>query len=81
MTVAIQKWGNSQGIRISRELLAALKWRVDEQISLTVENNKLIIEPVSPPEKISLKDVFDGYSGNYEPFEVNWGERVGNEVW
>ena len=81
MTAAIQKWGNSQGIRISRELLAALRWRVDERIRLIVENNRLVIEPVSPSQKVSLKDIFAGYSGDYKPFEVDWGERAGNEVW
>ena len=40
MTTTIQKWGNSQGIRIPKILLDTVKWAEDEQIVILVQDNK-----------------------------------------
>ena len=37
MTVTIQKWGNSQGIRIPKYILDELTWSENETVDLTVE--------------------------------------------
>ena len=44
MTTTIQKWGNSQGIRIPKFLLDAVQWSDDEQLVLSADKNKIIIE-------------------------------------
>ena len=44
MTTTIQKWGNSQGIRIPKFILEALHWSGSEQLAMTTENDKIIIE-------------------------------------
>ena len=43
MTTTIQKWGNSQGVRIPKILLDTVKWAEDEQIVILVQDNKLVI--------------------------------------
>ena len=43
MTTTIQKWGNSQGIRIPKFLLDAVQWSDDEQLVLSADKNKIII--------------------------------------
>lgn len=47
MTTTIQKWGNSQGIRIPKFLLDAVQWSDDEQLVLSADKNKIIIEKQS----------------------------------
>ena len=42
MTVTIQKWGNSQGIRIPKYILDELTWSENETVDLTVEGGKII---------------------------------------
>ena len=37
MTTTIQKWGNSQGIRIPKFLLDAVQWSDDEQLVLSAD--------------------------------------------
>ena len=44
MTTTIQKWGNSQGVRIPKMLLDSVNWSENEQIVIIVDNGKLIIE-------------------------------------
>lgn len=52
MTTTIQKWGNSQGIRIPKFLLDAVQWSDDEQLVLSADKNKIIIEKAEPRKNI-----------------------------
>ena len=41
MTTTIQKWGNSQGVRIPKILLDTVKWSENEEIVIIVKNDKM----------------------------------------
>ena len=69
MTTTIQKWGNSQGIRIPKILLDTVEWGENEQIIILVDNRK------------NIKELFEDFEGKYEPIEMDWGEPVGEEIW
>lgn len=81
MTTTIQKWGNSQGIRIPRILLEEVKWSENEPIEIKVEDNKIVIEKAPKTERKNIKELFKDYKGEYEPSEIDWGEPGGKEVW
>ena len=80
MTTSIQKWGNSQGVRIPKMLLDAVKWSENEEVTITVYDGKLIIEKAKK-EKESIMELFENYEEEYTPEEVDWGKREGKEVW
>ena len=80
MTTTIQKWGNSQGVRIPKILLDTLKWSDNEQIMIVVDNGKLIIEKAKTKRK-NIKELFEDYKGDYKPIEVDWGDPEGEEIW
>lgn len=79
MTTTIQKWGNSQGIRIPKVILDTVKWNENEEIIILVENEKLIIEKAN--NRKNIKELFKDYKGKYEPVEMDWGETLGDEIW
>lgn len=79
MTTNIQKWGNSQGIRIPKVLLDTVNWSENEQIVITVDNGKLIIEKAE--NRKNIKDLFKDYKGEYNKAEIDWGNPVGDEIW
>lgn len=79
MTTVLQKWGNSQGIRIPKYILDAVHWNDKDQLSISVKQDKLIIERANRHKNI--KERFADFHGDYVPEEVNWGEPVGEEVW
>lgn len=79
MTTSIQKWGNSQGVRISKILLDTVKWSENEQITIVVENGKLIIEKAKEKRK-NIKELFADYEEEYTPTEIDWGKPEGNEI-
>ena len=80
MTTSIQKWGNSQGVRIPKMLLDAVKWSENEEVTITVYDGKLIIEKAKK-EKESIMELFENYEEEYIPEEIDWGKPEGKEVW
>ena len=78
MKTTIQKWGNSQGIRIPKFMLDAVQWSDDEQLVLSVDKNKIIIEKAEPRKNIM--ELFADYDGEYVPVDIDWGQPVGEEV-
>lgn len=87
MQTKIKKWGNSQGIMISKRLLAqiGIDQPVDQNIDLTVKDNQLIIEKASNESR--LDKLFQGFDSdayfkqNEGSLEFDWGESVGKEAW
>lgn len=79
MITAIQKWGNSQGVRIPKFLLDAIQWSDNEQIVLSADKDKIIIEKAAPRK--SIVDLFADFDGEYVPTDVDWGKPLGEEVW
>ena len=80
MTTTIQKWGNSQGIRIPKIILDTVNWAEDEQIMIVVDNGKIVIEK-SKTKRKNIKELFENYKGEYEQTEIDWGEPKGEEIW
>lgn len=80
MTITtIQKWGNSQGIRIPKFLLDAVQWKGNEKLMLIADKDKIIIEKVEPRKNIM--ELFADFDSEYIPVEMDWGQPVGEEIW
>lgn len=77
--ITLQKWGNSQGVRIPKVLLDLLQWGKDEKLNISTEGRKIVIEPANEP--LTIQKLFAGYKGSYEGKEIDWGKQVGKEVW
>lgn len=81
MTLSLQKWGNSHGIRLPKHLLEYVKWNENEKLLVTVENGRVIIEKDNQSVKKNISELFADYDGVYETEEIDWGEPEGNEIW
>lgn len=81
MTVNIQKWGNSQGIRIPKHMLDDLAWSETETVDISIDDGKIVIERFRAQERKNIKELFEGFKGKYEPEDIDWGEPSGGEVW
>ena len=56
MTTTIQKWGNSQGIRIPKALLDSVEWSENEQIIIVIDKGKLILEKANQHKRKNIKE-------------------------
>ncbi len=79
MSNLIQKWGNSQGIRIPKHILDELDMKVGEIVEIIAKDGTICIEKVK--SKRTIKELFENYKGNYKPEEEEWGESRGGEDW
>jgi len=85
MNTTIQKWGNSQAVRLPRPILEAALLQENDLVEIVAEDNSIIIKKVEPMRKRrakkSLEERFKDYNGDYKCSEFDWGEPVGEEVW
>ena len=81
MTTTIQKWGNSQGVRIPKILLDSINWSENEEVSINIEEDKLVIEKAKTQNRKNINELFKDYKGEYKPEEIDWGEPEGEEIW
>ena len=79
MESRLQKWGNSDGIRIPSSFLKALNLKTNAIVNIVQEEDKIIIS-VPKKKKISLKERFEKFNGTYEN-DFSWDEPVGKEIW
>ena len=76
----LQKWGNSDGIRIPSSLLKALNLKTNDKVELVQEKDKIIIsKPMK--EKISLEERFANYHGENLAKDFTWDDPKGKEIW
>jgi len=83
MMTTIQKWGNSQGVRLPKVILESVELKENDIIDITVENDSIIIKKAARKRraKVSLEERFKNYDGEYQPVEYDWGKPVGKELW
>ena len=82
MLAKIQKWGNSQGLRLNKSLLTDAQLGVGDEVDVSVKDGIMIVTPAKKVRgKYNLKDLVARIPENYQADEVDWGEPVGKEVW
>ncbi|MBK0039776.1 MULTISPECIES: hypothetical protein [unclassified Leuconostoc] len=63
-TTSIKTWGNGSGIRLTKQMLAASGLSEHDEIQLTIQSGRIVVEPKQPQ---SLDDVFKDWHGYYAP--------------
>jgi len=81
MKSIIQKWGNSQAIRLPKTILELAHFKENEAVQLVVDEDKIIIQKVFANRHKTIQERFEGFTGEYSPEEIDWGEPVGREIW
>ncbi len=82
MLAKIQKWGNSQGLRLAKHLLTDIQLEVGDEVEIVVQDGEIIVSPMKRKRgRHNIKDLVAGIPENYRADEVGWGEPVGKEAW
>jgi len=80
--VTIQKWGNSQGLRISKAMLSDADIEVGDAVDVVVRDGVLILTPVRRVRGgHDIRDLVRRVPRGYKPGELDWGLPAGREVW
>ena len=92
MASTIQKWGNSQAVRLPKAILDMVSLKENDPVQIMVENDRIIIKKANNTlGHKSLKQRVEEFYGkdfeaviiehSYEYEEVGWGPPVGTEEW
>jgi antitoxin MazE len=82
MVTKIQKWGNSQGLRINSQLLEDARISIGDEVEVAVHEGFIVVAPKRKIRgKYSLKQLISRIPEDYQAEEVNWGKPVGKEIW
>ena len=80
MQTRLQKWGNSDGIRIPSSILKSLNLKTNDVVELIQEDDKIIIS-IPKRAKISLEERIKNYDGPNLCKDFTWDGPVGREIW
>lgn len=88
MYATLQRWGNSQGIRIPKALLDALGLRENDRVELVQEKDSITVKKAAGVPHKTLEERLTAFYGKpveeIEPLddhEIDWGGAQGAEEW
>jgi antitoxin MazE len=82
MVTKVQKWGNSQGLRLAKQVLEEARISVGDPVDVSTRDGVIVISPVRRLRgRLSLQELVSRIPKNYRPEEVKWGKPVGREDW
>jgi antitoxin MazE len=76
----VQKWGNSQGLRLPKQVLELADIAVGEQVEIAVANRQIVVKKSKRP-KYDLAELVKRIPRRRKANEVDWGSPVGREEW
>lgn len=80
MLAQVKAWGNSQGIRISKEVLQEAGLSLNDFLEVKATNGK--IELSKQYRHKTLEERASEFGGELHlDGEYDWGEPVGREIW
>jgi antitoxin MazE len=82
MVTRIQKWGNSQGLRLAKQVLEDARLAVGDDVDVTARDGLIVIAPARRIRgRQSLKELVSRIPKGYKIKETDWGKPVGREAW
>ncbi len=80
MVTKIQKWGNSQGLRLAKHVLENARIALGDDVEVIVGDEQITIKKVVRP-KYDLAEMVARMPRDYKTQEVSLGKPVGREEW
>jgi antitoxin MazE len=82
MRTRIQKWGNSQGLRLPKDILQSAQLGVGDEVQIAVRDDCIIITPSKTIRgRYRIEDLVAGISEDHQSREIDFGAPAGKEEW
>ena len=80
MQAQVKAWGNSQGIRIPKDILKEANIFVNDVLNVNVSNGQILL--TKPFRHKTLEERAADFGGKLDlDGEFDWGHPTGREVW
>jgi len=80
MVSRVQKWGNSQGLRLPKHVLESADIGVGDEVEVIPQEGQITIKKISR-RKFDLAEMVSRMPRHYKAREESFGEPVGKEAW
>ena len=80
MNTMVQKWGNSLALRIPWSVARDICLRQGSVVDIALIAGKIVVKP-RRRQHYTLAQLLRGVTKRNRHAELNWGRRVGQEVW
>ncbi len=82
MVTRVQRWGNSQGLRLARQILEDARIGVGDEVEVTVRDGQIVIAPSRRVRgRHSLEELVSRIPSKQKAAEMDWGPPAGKEAW
>lgn len=79
MDTQVGKWGNSLAVRIPKFVSSELNLQVNDRLSVTCVEGKVVLEPLKELEEFTLEQLLSQVKEPPEA-ELDWGQTEGEEI-
>jgi antitoxin MazE len=81
MVTTVQKWGNSQGLRLAKSVLQDAHIGIGDEVDVVVRDGTIVVAPARRKRgRHRLEDLVARIPADYRPAEVDWGKPRGKEA-
>lgn len=77
ITQTLEKWGNSQGVRLPKKVIEAARLRLNSPLQISLKGRSIVLTPVAETNR--LEAMLTGVTPKLVGGEENWGNDVGRE--
>lgn len=82
MYTKIQKWGNSQGLRLAKSVLEDACLGIGDEVDVAVRDGVIVVVPLRKIRgRYRIEDLVAQIPEDYHASETDWGKAVGKEEW
>lgn len=83
MRTKIQKWGNSQGLRIPKSVLDAAGFTVGQEVEIQPGSRRILLKISAAPKRNRLRidDLLAKMPKDVKSLRETWEKPSGKEVW
>lgn len=76
--VVVRPWGNSQGIRIPKNILEKLNIGISDTLQIEIEDDAIVLKKTFKHK--TFEERVAEYDGKISVCDFDWGEPVGKEL-
>jgi antitoxin MazE len=80
LVTKVQKWGNSQGLRLPKQILEMAQIQVGDDVEIVVGQQEITVRKVKA-KKFDLAELVSRMPRDYRGREDAFGPAVGKELW
>jgi len=81
MTATISAWGNSQGLRLPKDIMKELHLSIGDKMKVFIKNQKIVLEPMKESRiQYSINDLVKQLPKSYKVHE-EFDNKMGLEEW